>query len=336
MEINPLKIGPFLLCFHNEERSARNSEYWRLHDDLKEKYDFFITNTSVNIAESQFLQDRLKSFVAYDENHCYILSNASFKFFYEDINSIMEEFLLQKKDFSHLAVIKIDNVAIDQTKLAEQVRLFDLTNGYQSEFEKIARYFVSVIENPIIRFDLKKHFHFHSIIQVCKFVDSSLIERFLDNPSELLRIDRNLFEKLVAEIFDGFGYAVELTKKTRDGGCDIIAIKDQQVLVKYLIECKRPDIGNKVGIKPVRELYAVKVHKMATKAILATTASFTKDAQLFFEKHRWELEGKDFDGLMDWIQEYMKLIEKSDRTHTVQVPSSSTLDYTDIYRLKEE
>ena len=30
-----------------------------------------------------------------------------------------------------------------------------------------------------------------------------------------------------------------------------------------------------------------------------------REALLFFERHRWELEPRDFAGLMDWIHEYL-------------------------------
>ena len=88
----------------------------------------------------------------------------------------------------------------------------------------------------------------------------------------------------MAELFFGFGYDVELTAKTRDGGRDIIAIKRAEANVKYLIECKRPDPGGYVGVRPVRELYGMKTHEGATKAILATTAYFSQDAMPFFRR----------------------------------------------------
>jgi DNA-binding transcriptional MerR regulator len=144
-----------------------------------------------------------------------------------------------------------------------------------------------------------------SIITISDEVSSKLIEYFNTHPEELKVMNRRKFEELVAELFRGFGYQVELTKQTRDGGRDIIAVKSEKVLVKYLIECKRPDPGNYVSIAPVRELYGVKTHEGATKAILATTAHFSKDALGFFEMHKWELEPKDYHGIMEWISDYL-------------------------------
>jgi restriction system protein len=121
------------------------------------------------------------------------------------------------------------------------------------------------------------------------------------NPEELLRLGPRQFEELVAEIWKRFGYLVELTSRTRDGGRDIIAVKQLEANIRFLIECKRYATRNKVGVGIVRELYGVKTDEKATKAILATTSSFTKGAKDFFSRHVWELEPRDFDGVVEWV-----------------------------------
>jgi HJR/Mrr/RecB family endonuclease len=118
-------------------------------------------------------------------------------------------------------------------------------------------------------------------------------------------MERRQFEELVAELFSGFGYAVELTSRTKDGGKDIIAVKRAEVDTRFLIECKRPDPGNPIRIGTVRQLLGVKVDDGATKAILATTSYFTADATKFLEKNQWQLEGRDFNAIQEWIETYI-------------------------------
>jgi restriction endonuclease Mrr len=144
------------------------------------------------------------------------------------------------------------------------------------------------------------------IIEISNQVSFELMRHLQNHPMDLKNIDRRRFEELVAEIWNGFGYDVELTQQTCDGGVDVIAIRRAIVAERYLIECKRPKIDNCVGIRPVRELYGVLSSQQATKAILATTAYFSRDATIFLEKHEWQLEGRDFDGLMLWIAEYVQ------------------------------
>ncbi len=69
------------------------------------------------------------------------------------------------------------------------------------------------------------------------------IERLSQFPGDLRNLNRRRFEELVAELFVGFGYAVELTKRTRDGGKDIIAIKKQEVETRFLHRMQTPRSG---------------------------------------------------------------------------------------------
>lgn len=175
---------------------------------------------------------------------------------------------------------------------------------YKVAFSYLAEFILVNESDSIIQFQLNRFINEKPIILIADEVNEKLINYFSKHPNELKTIDRRLFEEFVAELFWGFGYQVELTQKTRDGGRDIIAIKNAETIDKYLIECKRPDIGNLIGIKPVRELFGVKQDEKATKAILATTSYFSKDAHQFFERNKWELEPKDFDGIMKWIKQY--------------------------------
>jgi hypothetical protein len=142
-------------------------------------------------------------------------------------------------------------------------------------------------------------------IELIQKVDERLVDFFLAHPSDLKSMDRRLFEELIAELWAGFGYEVELTQQTRDGGKDIIAVRNTLFAERILIECKRPDPGNKIGVQLVRSLYGVKVSEGATKAIMATTSYFSLDAEQWFAQHKWELEGKDFDGVQDWLKRYL-------------------------------
>ncbi|NTV96290.1 MAG: restriction endonuclease [Thiobacillus sp.] len=157
-------------------------------------------------------------------------------------------------------------------------------------------------------FDLDSSMLSQPTLHVVSFFDQMLIARLKQYPQELRTMNRRDFERLVAELFDGFGYEVELTKQTRDGGKDIIAIRRSEVETRLLIECKRPDPGNPIQISAVRELYGVKEDDGASKAILATTTYFTKDARQFTEKHRWELELRDYDAIHQWINMYLKTL----------------------------
>ena len=202
---------------------------------------------------------------------------------------------------------KILPVRIDDVPVPQQTRdlhVIDLFRDYDRGLQALLQ---SILHSPgelLVQFPIDKTYERTTIITVSDLVGRRLVEHFTRHPEEMKSMDRRKFEELVAELFDAFGYNVELTQQTRDGGRDIIAVRRREVEARYLIECKRPDRGNLIGVRPVRELYGVKTDEGATKAILATTAYFSRDALLFFDRNKWELEPRDYDGILEWLTMY--------------------------------
>ncbi len=210
--------------------------------------------------------------------------------------------LAQQK--AKIVPVLIDSVPLP--KMLQSITPIDLAKDAETGLRNLNEKIHEVRNNLLVQFPIETAYR-PTITQVSNSINSRLIEYFSRNPRDIKILDRRKFEELVAELFSGFGYLVELTKQTKDGGRDIVAIKTKEVNAKFLIECKRPDPAGYVGISPIRALYGVKVHEKATMAILATTAHFSREALLFFEDHRWELEPRDYDGILAWINEYMSL-----------------------------
>ena len=137
-----------------------------------------------------------------------------------------------------------------------------------------------------------------------------LIQLIKNDSSYIYKITTREFEQIVAEIFRAAGYSVHLTKRTRDGGKDIIAIQknDLGLETSYFIECKRHSLENKVDVGIVREVYGVHSSKDGpNKSIIATTSTFTPDALNFANQQarsRWDLQLKDINDVLAWIQNY--------------------------------
>ncbi len=136
-------------------------------------------------------------------------------------------------------------------------------------------------------------------------VDDELVKYFTQHPDELYKIQPRKFEELVALILKDMGYNVELTGLGADGGVDIIAsCKSGVGEILLIVDCKRYDPGNHVGVPVVRSLYGIGQQMRATMSLLATTSSFTKPAIEFRETVQHQLSLKDFDALMDWLKNY--------------------------------
>ena len=129
-----------------------------------------------------------------------------------------------------------------------------------------------------------------------------------NHPEFLKNFKGRIFEELVAELLSSYGWDVDLTKKTRDGGYDIFAIsKDVSGLKSsWIVECK--GWKNTVGIDVVRALYGVKADLKIGNALLATTSQFSQDIHNY-KASRYDLELKDFHGLIEWINEYKPRVD---------------------------
>ncbi|OOE36996.1 endonuclease [Salinivibrio kushneri] len=146
-------------------------------------------------------------------------------------------------------------------------------------------------------------FHLHESI-------SELISALKQSQYLLDEVTTRQFEEIVAEVFRSKGFEVDLTKRTRDGGKDIIAVHTDGIGIKnkYFVECKRYAESNKISVDVVRTLYGV-MNTMdgPNKAIIVTTSTFTDDARKFVKQEArssWDLALVDRIQLLDWLDGY--------------------------------
>lgn len=93
------------------------------------------------------------------------------------------------------------------------------------------------------------------------------------------------FEYEIARLLQRMGYRVDVTKATGDDGVDVFARKDND---KVVVQCKRWE-RKLVGRAVVDELAGTASRYKATRAILATTSSFSADGRAAAEAHGIEL-----------------------------------------------
>jgi HJR/Mrr/RecB family endonuclease len=154
----------------------------------------------------------------------------------------------------------------------------------------------------------------YSAEDVLQFYESipELVSALKSSPYLLRDLSSREFEEVVAEVFRAKGFVVDLTKKTRDGGKDIIAVHTDGLGIqsKYFIECKHNAENNKVGVDIVRELHGVMNTKDGpNKTILATTSTFTSGAKGFVENEaasKWDMTLADYDEIVRWLNDYKK------------------------------
>ena len=83
------------------------------------------------------------------------------------------------------------------------------------------------------------------------------------------------FEDYVAKLYKNMGYSVKQTKRTGDGGKDMVATKNGQT---YFVECKR--YSDPINVHKMRDFVgACVLGGKDVKGIYVTTSSFTNDAK---------------------------------------------------------
>lgn len=95
------------------------------------------------------------------------------------------------------------------------------------------------------------------------------------------------FELLISELYAAMGYSVEHTKKTRDGGVDIKAVKNNKCSI---IQCKRYAPKKKIGINVIRVfLGVINTSEKINNGVIISSAGFTKPVEKFAEKYNIQL-----------------------------------------------
>jgi restriction system protein len=139
-------------------------------------------------------------------------------------------------------------------------------------------------------------------------VEREVLAYFGRHPELLHSLPPRKFEELVAAVFRQSGFDVELTPETRDGGIDIIAVRKDSFLGEglHLIECKRYIPGNTVGIGVVQRLLGVVEQHRATKGIVVTTSTFTRDALEVAQNARHRLALNEYSTLAHWLAQFSR------------------------------
>lgn len=103
------------------------------------------------------------------------------------------------------------------------------------------------------------------------------------------KLDGWEFEEEAARVLRLNGYKTEVTKKTSDGGVDLILYKEGK---KYIVQCKH--YTSSVGVSVARELNGLRDDFRADGLILIASSGVTKSCQDFIKNKPyfkiWDLE----------------------------------------------
>lgn len=192
---------------------------------------------------------------------------------------------------------------------------------YIGYFDRIHKYTSLTSQVPMASLDLDlfRRFEYTLIGDEDDEPESQII--LLDEGSRVKRIITDIyhnhqgiftmqpadFEDMIAELLRFQQFEVEMTKRTRDGGYDLIAVKNiGDFPVRFLVECKRHASSRKIGVGIVRSFRDVINTNGANKGIIVTSSYFSPDAEKERLKNKpYMLDFKDHDDVIEWVNKYV-------------------------------
>lgn len=123
--------------------------------------------------------------------------------------------------------------------------------------------------------------------------------------SLIFKLSSRDFEKYIAELFVGFGYDVELTSKSGDGGVDVLCMRARHgIPLRLAVEVKRYSERNPVGVELVRQFVGANRSIKANKLVFVTSSRFTEGAVQYQKENIDLLELKNLRDVLDWANIY--------------------------------
>lgn len=142
-------------------------------------------------------------------------------------------------------------------------------------------------------------------LRVAHYAPSFSLLRNLQRDATILdSLTWRQFERLIATLLKNDGYIVELMQGSKDGGVDVVAVKDLGAngYFKALWQAKKQKQNSKVGISVVRELADTRHEFGASKGIIVTSSYLTRGALQRIDRNKYLLGKVDRNDLNEWIR----------------------------------
>lgn len=203
-------------------------------------------------------------------------------------------------------------------------KLIESYDGIESKYNSYLRY--------LERYNIEKSQYLTHIQELNDFKTNKEIS-FINGISEKLKkvqgrtyrtedewrqmSDRD-FEFEIGKVYSRLGYQTKVTKRSGDGGVDVIATKDNETVY---IQCKHYGENTHLGAPELQSFWGCCSGNGINKGVMVCTSTLTKDAQAFANKLKGKLE-------IVGMKELMGL----DKTYYQSHPINSQRQFTDAFK----
>jgi HJR/Mrr/RecB family endonuclease len=135
-------------------------------------------------------------------------------------------------------------------------------------------------------------------------IDQRFIDYLNAQPRDISRMHWRQFELLVGEFFRRNGYEIRVTPPTRDGGIDVHAVRDTNLLGPelVLVQAKRFRDHREVCVESVKALWSDLDELRASRAVIATTPMLSEGARAFCEARHYRLTAVERPTVESWLR----------------------------------
>jgi len=135
-------------------------------------------------------------------------------------------------------------------------------------------------------------------------LNSELYEHFNKNSDQLTRLDWRQFEMLVAELLQAQGFETQLGPGRADGGVDIRLLQRDPIGdILTLVQVKKYDKSNPIGLQAVQALHGVKEAEGADNSLFVTTSRYLPSAKNFAGRDNVQMDLCVSDDVRKWCAE---------------------------------
>lgn len=125
------------------------------------------------------------------------------------------------------------------------------------------------------------------VVQAITDLSRRLAHFIADDPRSLWEIEWRDLERVLAEVFDGIGFAVELTPGSKDHGKDLVLecriTGEKQT---YIVEVKHWRSGKRVGKKSVTDFVNVVAREQRHGGLFVSSSGYSEEVEVLAEIER--------------------------------------------------
>jgi restriction system protein len=135
------------------------------------------------------------------------------------------------------------------------------------------------------------------VSKILRSCTQKIIEIVLENPEAIDELEWRDVERLIAELFRGLGFDVQLTSSSKDGGKDVVLeFKKKDQNCSYIVEIKHWTSRQKVGRESVMHFINVITREKRSGGLFLSTYGFADSATqslTTLERKKVRFAGKD-------------------------------------------